>query len=154
MELLQLSEATQFLTPEQTDAYMRFIMSAHPIDLPHSKALFKQLAPDHEIQLLTDDIQSYPIGIGEEAKVRMDKREHERMWELSVELNSGRQLYLIHNHPASELTYDSLPSPSDISFWATLPSNISPAIYFNSTNTILTFSQPSPEDIAVLRSIH
>lgn len=155
MLLQQLSQALSTLTPAQADAYMRYILSAHEVNLPHTSQILRDIAADHEVQFLTNDDAIYPIGVGDSEVVHMSKQAYKELADGAQELvEVGLPIYLIHNHPASSLAYDTLPSPQDIAFWATLPSNVTPAIYFHSSNTAMAFAKPSSEDAESLKGIH
>lgn len=139
-----------FNDPEISDrakaAYMKRIAVAYePENIhPEVKDLFHQLAPDHEIQLLTDGTPEHcwAIGIGDNDKVNMPAEARAELYERYVQMRmaTDRPIYLIHNHPAVDKSVaDTIPSPSDFNFFSKLPAGLIPAIYTNRTNTVIAF---------------
>lgn len=144
MDFTQLSEAFPLLDETSKSIYMKRIAVAYePEGMEYTKELLKQLAPDHEIQLLTDGTpeNTYAIGIGAEDKVNLAAEDRSQLREIytQMRIQSSKPIYLIHNHPATSDSFDTLPSPEDIEYFATLPSGLIPAIYTNRTGNLLAY---------------
>ena len=149
ISLAQISEASKTLAPDELDDYINFLGRAKTISegFEYVKSFFHNLAPDHELQVLTNGLETYPYGIGDEYNVQVPTDKAQLKAELQELLTEFKfpslPIYLIHNHPPHQDAYDTLPSPSDMKFFATVEAmtegRVKGGFYANSTDTLTVY---------------
>lgn len=149
ISLSQISEASKSLSPDKLDEYVTFLSRATVVSegFEYVKAFFHNLAPDHELQVLTNGLETYPYGIGDEYNVQVPQNKDQLKAELNELLAEFKftslPIYLVHNHPEYQDTFDTLPSPSDMKFFATVErltqGRIKGGFYANSTDTLTVY---------------
>ena len=149
ISLAQISEASKTLAPDELDEYINFLSRSKVVEegFEYVKAFFHNLAPDHELQVLTNGLETYPYGIGDEDHVNVPQNREQLKAELQELLQEFKfpslPIYLIHNHPERSDAFDTLPSPSDMKFFASVEhlteGRVKGGFYANSTDTLTVY---------------
>lgn len=115
------------------------LKTAQDEDMPAVKKFFR-LYSNQEVQLLTDGDDYVSVGVGSTDHI---DDSHADFWQKYTWMRAHtlKPLYLIHNHPNAPDKVNDLPSPNDAAFWREYQSIVIPAIYDNTTDTILSFNQ-------------